>query len=198
MNITTLLEELRAIALTGLHYNQKDPYNHERYERLLRLTANEYAALSGVDSDLLAEQLRREIGYITPKVGVCGAVFNQTGQVLLVRRSDNGRWALPGGYAEVNFTPQENLARELREETGLEVTVGELVDVYTAQPGQYPHVLQTTYTLMFRCTAVGGTLTPSHETPELGFFDHTTVDNWHMNHHLRAERAYALWQADGR
>jgi len=198
MDVSALLEELRAIALTGLHYNQNDPYNHERYERLLRLTANEYAALTGLELEQIVAQFRRETGYITPKVGVCGAVFNPAGQVLLVRRSDNGRWALPGGYAEVNYTPQENLARELREETGLEVSVNELVDVYTAQPGQYPHVVQTTYTLFFRCTVIGGALTPSHETPELGYFDHTAIENWHMNHRQRADRAYALWQADKR
>ncbi len=44
--------------------------------------------------------------------------FVRTGRVALIKRADNGRWALPGGYAEVGSPPSENALRELREETG--------------------------------------------------------------------------------
>ena len=44
--------------------------------------------------------------------------FVRTGRVALIKRADNGRWALPGGYAEVGSPPSDSALRELREETG--------------------------------------------------------------------------------
>ena len=192
MNILALLDEIRAIAQLGLNYSQ-DHYDRERYERLLRLAAGEYAALTDLSADEINGRFRRDLGYITPKIGCSGAIFNDDSHVLLVKRSDNGKWCLPGGYAEVNQTPQENLRRELREETGLEVTVGALIDVYYAMPGQYgqPHTL---YSLLYECSVTGGTLTPSHETPIVGYYDHTTITDWHSTHYERVVRAYQRWR----
>ena len=67
-----------------------------------------------------------------PIVGVGGVVFAD-GRVLLVKRRFEplaGRWSLPGGALEVGETLAEGLAREMREETGLEVDVGPVVDVF--------------------------------------------------------------------
>ncbi len=184
MHILDLLEAIRAIAQTGLNYEQ-DHYNRERYERLIQLTAGEYATLTGDEAQHVAERLRGELGYITPKIGCAGVVTNEQGHLLLVKRSDNGRYGFPGGYAEVGLTPQDNVRREIREETGLEVCVDELINVFCTLPGEFnqPH---TVYGLYFACTVTGGTLTPSHETPEVGFYDHTQITHWHMRH---AERA---------
>jgi ADP-ribose pyrophosphatase YjhB (NUDIX family) len=192
-DILVLLDELRSIAQLGLNYSD-NPYDRERYERLLRLAAGQYSAVSSVSEDEIITYLRSELGYITPKVGCNGAVFNDQGHVLLVQRSDNGRWGLPGGYAEVNLTPQENCRRELLEETGLEVEVGALVDVFSVLPGEYDQP-NTNYLLVYLCSVVGGQLTPSHETPIVGFYDHTAITNWHSNHQYRIERAYQQWQA---
>ena len=191
MNIAALLEELRSIAQIGLHYS-KDPYDRERYERLMRLAVTDYATITGLEEDELSERFRREIGYVTPKVGCAAGIFNEQGQVLLVKRSDDGLWGLPAGFCEVNQTPQENLKREVREETGLEVEVGPLVGVFSVMPGDYGQ-LNTLYALVFLCTVTGGILTPSHETPVVGYYDHKTITDWHFNNGLRAERAYQYW-----
>lgn len=66
-----------------------------------------------------------------PLVGV-GAVVVKEGRVLLVRRGNEplkGHWTLPGGMLEVGETLVQGVAREVREETGLEVEVGELVEL---------------------------------------------------------------------
>jgi ADP-ribose pyrophosphatase YjhB (NUDIX family) len=191
-DILALLDELRSIAQLGLNYSE-NPYDRERYERLLRLTAGQYSAVSSVPEDEITTYLRKELGYITPKVGCNGAVFNEQGHVLLVQRSDNGRWGLPGGYAEVNMTPQDNCRRELLEETGLEVEVGALVDVFSMLPGEYDQP-NTNYILVYLCHITGGILTTSHETPVVGFYDRATITDWHSNHQLRTERAYQKWQ----
>jgi ADP-ribose pyrophosphatase YjhB (NUDIX family) len=67
-----------------------------------------------------------------PIVGVGGVVFIE-GRVLLIKRRFEplaGRWSLPGGALEVGETLAEGLAREMNEETGLDVDVGPVVDVF--------------------------------------------------------------------
>ena len=61
-----------------------------------------------------------EIGYATPKVDVRGAVF-RNGEVLLIKEASSGKWTLPGGWADVNLTPAENVEKECLEESGYEV-----------------------------------------------------------------------------
>jgi 8-oxo-dGTP pyrophosphatase MutT (NUDIX family) len=68
-------------------------------------------------------------------VGV-GGLLRYDGKVLLVQRGKNpgkGRWTFPGGYAEEDEPPDEALAREVFEETGLRVSVGEMLAVRFAQ-----------------------------------------------------------------
>ena len=191
MNIAALLDELRSIAQIGLHYS-KDPYDRERYTRLMRLAITEYSAITGLAEVEIGERFRQELGYITPKVGCAAGIFNEQGQALLVKRSDDGLWGLPAGFCEVNQNPRENLKREVREETGLEVEVRALVDVFSVMPGEYGQP-NTLYALVFLCKVTGGTLTPSHETPVVGYYDHKAITDWHFDHGLRLERAYQYW-----
>jgi len=67
-----------------------------------------------------------------PMVGVGGVVI-ANGRTLLIRRGGpplEGRWSIPGGMLEVGETLLEGVRRELAEETGLEVQVGELIEVF--------------------------------------------------------------------
>ena len=67
-----------------------------------------------------------------PIVGVGAVIFDGDGRVILVRRAHEplkGRWSLPGGAVELGETARAAVLREAREETGLEVAVGEIVDV---------------------------------------------------------------------
>ncbi len=178
--LVALLEEIRAIAQLGLNY-ARDPYDRERYERLLAIACDHYADIAGVNASDVSARFRQELGYITPKVGVSAAIFDDAGRLLLVRRTDDQSWCLPCGWAEVKETPQQSLAREVLEETGLEVEVRELVRIGTRMPGDFglPH---TTYHLLFYCEIIRGKLSESHETVDVGFYPVETVCNWHLDH----------------
>ncbi len=79
-------------------------------------------------------RLRKLVGsqmLLTP--GVRGLMRDQRGQVLFIRRRDNGRWAMPSGGIELRETVFEALQREVKEETGLDVVSATLVAVYSGE-----------------------------------------------------------------
>lgn len=102
------------------------------------------------------------------KVGAAGLV-EKDGQLLLARRSYEpwkGYWNLPAGFVEANETPQTAAVREVREETGLEVQAGPLLEAYTCFDDPRGNVL----VLVYACRMIGGSLALSNEADQIGFF----------------------------
>ncbi|MFE5731509.1 NUDIX hydrolase [Streptomyces sp. NPDC056528] len=89
-------------------------------------------------------------------VSVAGAVVREDGRLLAMRRADNGTWELPGGVLELGETPQEGVVREVLEETGIRVEVGQLT-------GVYKNLARGIVALVFRCRPVGGGARTSDE-----------------------------------
>jgi hypothetical protein len=87
-NSLEFFEELRSIAQLGLNYT-KDPFDRERYQRLLELVVEKYSVLSNLPAEEVASRFRSDLGHITPKVGVDAAVFSEDGRMLLVKRTDD-------------------------------------------------------------------------------------------------------------
>ena len=115
------------------------------------------------------------IGKLGRIVTACDAVIFDSAEekVLLTRRTDNGRWCLPGGAMDPGESASECCAREVLEETGLVVTVGRLIGVYST-----PHRI-TEYAdgnrkqaldLVFEAVRISGELSVSDETTKLGYF----------------------------
>ncbi len=96
-------------------------------------------------------------------VAAAAAIFDEAGRVLLVRSGWRG-WEFPGGQVEQGEDLLTGLAREVGEESGCAVSVGRLLGVYS-NVGP-PYIVQ----FLFRCAYAGGDLTPSAETPEVGWF----------------------------
>ncbi|MDY6876202.1 MAG: NUDIX domain-containing protein [Chloroflexota bacterium] len=117
-------------------------------------------------------------------VGCSATIFDPTRQkVLLVRRADNRRWCVPGGYMEPGESVAEACAREVWEETGLRVRVGQLIAVYST-----PHILleyadgnrYQLVVLHFAAEPIGGVLGISDETSEVGYFSRTEIERMDM------------------
>jgi ADP-ribose pyrophosphatase YjhB (NUDIX family) len=193
VDILPLLDELQTIARNGLNY-AINPFDRERYERLLALASRYYSAVLDVAPVAVQERLRSELGYITPKVGAEAAVFDADGQILLVRRSDDGRWCLPCGWVEPNETPAEAAVREAREETGLEVRPLQLVDVFTRKPGMGfgPH---SAIAVLYLCEVVGGNPRTCHEVTQTEYRRIESVADWHELHREYATAAHSVWKA---
>ena len=194
MDVFPLLDALQTIACNGLNF-ATNPYDRERYERLLELASTYYGQALDLPPPDVRRRLRAELGYITPKVGAEAAIFDREGNMLLVRRSDDGRWCLPCGWVEPNESPAEAAVREAREETGLIVRTNRLVDVFTRKPGQGfgPH---SAIAVVYLCEVVDGTIHASHEVTEVRYCCIADVTDWHERHREYAEAAYAAWRAN--
>ena len=192
VDILPLLDELQALARTGINFTP-NPYDRERYERLLVLVGKYYGLALDLPQDEVRKRLVGELGYITPKVGAHAALFDGEGRILLVRRTDDDKWCLPCGWVEPNEAPEETAVRETREETGLEVRVTRLIGVYTrrANSGYGPH---SAVAIGYLCEATGGILSPSHEIQEIGYAWIADVADWHEKHAEYARCAWAAWK----
>jgi ADP-ribose pyrophosphatase YjhB (NUDIX family) len=161
--------ELQALGQTGLAFNQ-DEYNSHRYRRLLQIAAEIVAAHTRLDALGVAENFAVQPGYATPKVDVRAAVV-RGGRILLVQERADRRWAMPGGWADVGDLPSAMVAREAREESGLEVAARKVIGVYDANRGGTPLEFYHAYKVMFLCDVLGGEPRPGDETLAVDFFD---------------------------
>jgi ADP-ribose pyrophosphatase YjhB (NUDIX family) len=160
---------LQALAQTGLHYT-KDPFDKDRYQQTRAIAAAMMAAGSGEPIPRILELFARDTGYATPKVAVRGAVFRDD-RILLVRELVDGRWSLPGGWADVNETPAACIAREIREESGFIAHPIKLAAVLDRErQGHRPPLPQHVYMLYFICALTGGAAQTSIETTAVDFF----------------------------
>jgi 8-oxo-dGTP pyrophosphatase MutT (NUDIX family) len=194
-NILTLLDEVRSIAQTGLHYTE-DKHDRERYQRLFDLSAGKYAGLAGLTVEHIQTTLKKELGPITPKVGAAAAIFDEEGRILLIRRHDTHQWSYPAGAGEVNETAQECAVREVEEETGLTCEASGVIDAffYPAGLDGKPYAI---WVVLVHCLRIGGTLQTTDEALEVGYFhpDDIPHDEWHKESEARCRRAIAYWQA---
>lgn len=97
-------------------------------------------------------------------VSVAGVVVNDDGQVLMIQRRDNGCWEPPGGVLELDETFEEGVRREVLEETGVDVEVGQLT-------GVYKNMNKGIVALVFRCSARSGRAGLTDEAAQVAWLD---------------------------
>src|SRR6266496_793258 len=122
-------DKLRDMAATGLKYAQ-NIYDHQRYQAIQQI-AIEMLGLATERPVAELEPLRETIfSRSSPLVAGTAAIIDDDGKMLLMRRSDNRLWNMPGGILEVGETPAAGVVRETLEETGVRCVPVALVGVY--------------------------------------------------------------------
>ena len=124
---------------------------------------------------------------MVPSVNV--AIANDAGEVLLIRRSDNDNWALPGGAIDIGESLAQAAVRETREETGVDCEITGLVGIYT-DPG---HVILYTSngevrqecSIVLTARPTGGQPTPSSETSEVRWVPLAEAEGYEMDPAMR-------------
>ena len=131
-----------------------------------------------------------------PIVGVGAVIVTAGPRVILVRRALEplaGQWSLPGGAVEIGETLPRAIAREVREETGLDVDVGPVVEVldriFRDDEGRVRHH----YVLIdYLCRPRGGHLQAGTDASEIVAADPTSLDDYGLRPDTRAVIARAL------
>ncbi len=171
MNSTEALyqiaDELRGIANQG-RYFARNPHDTENYRRVLALSARLVSVAQQRDPEELIPLFEDMLLHVTPISGVDTAVF-QDDKLLLIKRHDNGLWAMPGGAMDIGETPAETAVRELWEETGVKGNVTRLLGIFDSRIwGNAVNVQVLMY--VFQSEMCEGDPMPTAEAAEVGFF----------------------------
>lgn len=154
-------EALAGIARTGLGFTQSR-YERERFEEILAVAADmRVAAGAPYDREHLVAEWMKSVGegvagYQTPKIAVGAVVGNDRGEILLVQRADSGIWLYPTGWADIGYSASEVAVKEVKEETGIDCEVVQLIAVLDGLRLGFTQI--PLYSLVFYCRAIGGEL----------------------------------------
>lgn len=119
---------------------------------------------------------------------VVAIVEDEAGRILMIHKSDNDLWALPGGGHDLGESIRDTVVREVREETGYDVDVVDIVGTYT-NPN---HVMayddgevRQQFSIAFSAQRVGGELHTSDESKEVAWVDPASLDSLQIHPSMR-------------
>ncbi|MEK3762838.1 NUDIX hydrolase [Paenibacillus sp. FSL P4-0338] len=164
----TWAKEIQGIAQTGLAY-AKDVYDIERYQALRELSVDILANYTYESKERIRLSFAGEDGYSTPKVDIRGVIF-QDDKILLVHEKLDGKWALPGGWADIGLSPSEVAVKEIAEESGYQAEAVRLLAVLDKKFHHHPPEPYHTYKMFILCRITGGEAAGGVETSGAGFF----------------------------
>ena len=131
---------------------------------------------------------------MVPSVNV--VVTSEDDKILLIRRSDNDNWAIPGGAIDLGESMTHAAIRETKEESGIDCEITGLVGIYTDPK----HVILYTsngearqeFSIVLTGRPVGGELTPSSETSEVRWVPASEIGGYAMDHSMRIRIGHYL------
>lgn len=130
-------------------------------------------------------------------VAVTAAVRNAQGKLLLIERTDNGLWALPGGAQDIGESVVQAARREVNEETGVDVEITGLSGIYSDPQ----HVIayddgevRQEFSLCFHAKPVGGELRSSSESKEARWVSPDSLQDLKIHPSMRLRINHALKQ----
>ena len=167
--ILRIARRVQAIAQSGIHFAASE-FDRERYEELRGLSVELAGTVCDTRPSKIHDLFTNETGFQTPKVDIRSVVLKE-GKLLMVREKIDGRYSMPGGFADINYSPSEVAVKEVREETGLNVRFNRVLAIADTDRHGFPPLPYHFYKIVVLCDLVDGVLRDSIETSEAGFFD---------------------------
>lgn len=164
------IKRLKAIADVGLLYC-KNEYDKERYLELQEISFKLLQKISGHSIHALQESFPAVSDYPTAKVDIRGLALSSDKKILLVKESVDGKWSLPGGWADVGHSPKETVIKEFKEETGLHVLPTALLAVFDKRLHAHPPQTFYVYKMVFYCEPVSFEIKKGFDVLEVEYFD---------------------------
>lgn len=164
------LKRIQALAEIGLEYTNIN-YDRERYEEIQEICLDMMQQITDVPVEKIKPIIQENAGYKTPKVDVRAVVFNPEGKILLIQEKVDGCWALPGGWADVGYSPSQIAEKECFEEAGLKVKASRLLAVMDKTAQKMIPEFEYVYKLFVRCEPMGTEISSGAETDDAAWFD---------------------------
>jgi ADP-ribose pyrophosphatase YjhB (NUDIX family) len=160
--------ELQSIAQAGLTFGENQ-YDRDRYQQIRDLSVDILQEYTGMDHKKISDLFASETGYQTPKVDIRAAVFNE-GKILLVNEKIDGKWSLPGGWADVNSSVSESAIRECFEEAGAVVKPKRIIAIHLGNRHNNHNFPFTIYKIFVECELIEYRFAENTETLGSDFF----------------------------
>ena len=191
-------DQLRDMSANGLKYAE-NVYDKDRYRALQTIAMEMFSCSTGQSLDEL-EPLRESVLAQPTPMSVADAAIIEKGQILLIRRSDNRKWAMPGGFLEVGESAASGAVREALEETGRHCRPVKLVGIYDSDihGSLTPHQMYIITVLCVLEDKAEETPTHSHETLDMGWFSENELPgDFSLGHEKRIRDSFSLWKGEG-
>ena len=164
-----LLKKIQALCEHGQHYAHNE-FDLHRYKEIELIVFELIRINFHSKHEKIPLLMTEKEGYKTPKVDIRAVVFDNNRKILMVKEKIDGKWSLPGGWADIGNTPTEVAVKETREEAGIEVKAGRLIAVLDKREHNHPEDLYYIYKIFIECTYVGPAETDFLETDDVGYF----------------------------
>jgi ADP-ribose pyrophosphatase YjhB (NUDIX family) len=197
-----IADELRAIANAGALWAENG-YDKENYKKVLKASARLLAIMENCPEDRIYQQYTDNLSHLSPILCVEAAVFRNE-KILLIQRSDDRTWAMPGGLLEVGESPAQGVERELLEEAGVRGKAVRLLGLYDSR-------FWPTKSRMQLCIAqfmaqadsdpqlpitIEGSHSSLAESLDVDFFAEDNLPVMHIGHDRRVPMAFRLYREE--
>lgn len=161
-------QELQFLAQCSLAYS-KDKYDRERSKRIREIACEMLSYKYNISPEKVEINFAGEIGYQTPKVENRGAIIKDN-KILLVKEKLDGKWALPGGYQDVDRSVRENIIKEASEEAGAIVNPKKIIAVFDYNRHHHVNFPYGMVKIFILCDYINHYFVDNTETLEAKFF----------------------------
>lgn len=161
-------KKLQSIAQSGLTYS-KDKYDIERFEQIRGISIDIINNYTDINYEKIRDLFANETGYQTPKIDVRAAVFNED-KILMVREKNDGKWSLPGGWADIDTSLKEAIIKEVKEEAGLAVVPKRVISILDYRKHHTQSLPYGIYKVFVECNLIDGDFNENIETSESDYF----------------------------
>jgi ADP-ribose pyrophosphatase YjhB (NUDIX family) len=159
---------LQAIAQAGLEFCHSD-YDRDRYQQIRDISIEIIENYTEYEQEEIISFFASDKGYPTPKVDVRAAIFKDQ-KILMVKEKTDGKWSLPGGWADQHLSLSENIIKESKEEAGVNVEPVRIISVLERKRHNTPPIPFGCYKIFVLCHLKGGEFTENTETSDSGYF----------------------------
>ena len=161
-------KELQSLSQAGLQFSKND-FDLERYKRIREISVDIVSKHALLENEIVRNLFANETGYQTPKIDIRAVVFKQE-KILLVKEKLDGKWSLPGGYADIGLSVKENIIKEVKEEAGIDVRPLRVIAIHDRNKHITDEFPYSAYKIFVECLYLNGGWIDNIETHDAKFF----------------------------